>query len=114
MYCVALVLWALAMVAWPAAASAPSSVAVQRKPSMDGLIAFLDETDHGTETSVDLYTVDPDTKRLSNLSEGAFHQGSPAWSPDGRYLVYWSNGNIVRRSPGGRLKLLVAPGLSGG
>ncbi len=64
--------------------------------SPDGLtIAFASDRDsrfdRGFDRSYDLYAVDVATKRVTLLVRGPGWEQSPAWSPDGRYLVYSSD-----------------------
>ena len=104
---------AIALLLAPLVLASPAAAERGATPGPNGVIAFSRLVQHGTEVSGDVFTIAPDGGRERNLTDGAFHQGAPAWSPDGRSLLYWSNGNIVRRSERGRLKLLISPWTDG-
>ena len=38
----------------------------------------------------DIFLLDLDTKKVTNLTKDAFGDSGPSWSPDGSYIVYVS------------------------
>lgn len=98
----------------PTRIHAPSASGLPASPGMNGIIAFSKLVQHGEELSADVFTIKPDGGGIRNLTDGAFFQGAPTWSPDGRHLLYFSNGNLVRRSRNGALRIVVPAESSNG
>jgi Tol biopolymer transport system component len=65
-------------------------------PGGDGLVAFVGVSP-GTDSRFDLYTVQPDGSGLQEIDDGASGEFDPAWSPDGRKLVFSRGKEVVVR-----------------
>lgn len=89
--------------------SAPASGGVGRA-AKNGLIAFVQTVGSGDTANFDIFLIQPDGTRRKNLTERAFEQTSPSWSPDGRMLAFSSRGAVhVMRRNGAAERRIVAP-----
>ena len=95
----------------PPRATAGSSLGtgVASPRAMNGLIAYMETVEQADASYPDIFTMRPDGSGRRNLTAASFFQGTPAWSPDGRRLLYLSAGSLVERSLGGRVRVLAEP-----
>jgi Tol biopolymer transport system component len=61
-----------------------------------------------------IYTISPDGSNVKKITDTTFHYGQPAWSPDGRRLVYYGSSRpmqlFTNSVTGGEQKELPTPG----
>ena len=72
------------------AAETPPAGASTSTPSADaaeGQIAFMSDRDGNWE----IYLMNADGSGLTNLTQNPAFDSSPAWSPDGRRIAFWSS-----------------------
>lgn len=62
-----------------------------------------------------IYTINPDGSNIKKITDTTFHYGQPAWSPDGRQLVYYGSSRpmqlFTNSVNGGEQKQLPTPGI---
>ena len=84
------------------------SLAAPTPPGRDGLIAFVVVTPSGSTRGIAV--VGPDGRGLRRLTTNT-GDGSPAWSPKGRWLAFERAGIHIMKADGAGLKRLTRKGL---
>ncbi|MBK9570710.1 MAG: PD40 domain-containing protein [Chitinophagaceae bacterium] len=81
------------------------------KFSPDGASIVFESTRDGKSS---IYTINPDGSDLSKITDTTFHYGQPAWSTDGKHLVYYGSNHpmqlFINSRKGGEQKQLSTPG----
>ena len=79
--------------------------------SPDGTSIVFESTRDGKYS---IYTIAPDGTDLKKITDTIFDYGQPAWSPNGKYLVYYGSNRpmqlFTNSSKGGEQKQLPTPG----
>ncbi len=79
--------------------------------SPDGTSIVFESTKDGKSS---IYTIAPDGTDLKKITDTIFDYGQPAWSPDGKHLVYYGSKRpmqlFTNSSKGGEQKQLATPG----